>query len=349
MYEEMICGDGHLGAAADTRINTAGSATIAIEPDPRVPATAGTAEYVNETVSDIIGINELTDSIIMGILTGFNATEIQWYGSIPIALIPTRSVDWRWQHDGLWSETTQGYRKAPADKYVISSPNPGRHIAFRGVMRRVAGLWSLKRLALVSWGSFVELFGLPRTIVHVPDSWSNNTAKLEAILNGLRLMGSEGYGVLSDEVKTQLQGSQGTGGTDAHQRFMVWLDAQMSKGIMNQTLTLDTAEATGTLATAGVHDKIRLMVARKDLEYVSWVIRRDLVRPIVKYGIGPEAPLPLVTATLRDPAEELADLQVADKRLELAERARELGLPVDDVHVREVTGIPEVSGEQLAE
>ena len=108
---------------------------------------------------------------------------------------------------------------------------------------------------------------------------------------------------------------------------------EMSKAILGQTLTTDTAGATGTYAAARVHAQVRRDLVKADAQALAQTLREQLLRPLVGFNFGWEKPVPW----FRFRYEEEEDLRTLS---EVYRNLQEMGLPLDMEHVAERFGIP---------
>ncbi len=124
-----------------------------------------------------------------------------------------------------------------------------------------------------------------------------------------------------------------------YERLITYLDRQVSKAVLGQTLTTDQG-STGSLAQAKVHDEVRADLMRADARALAATLTRDLIRPLMALNM-PDAPTPQFTLLVEEPEDMDA---LADQIAKLVP----LGMPVPQAWVREKWGIPEaVEGEPI--
>ena len=107
----------------------------------------------------------------------------------------------------------------------------------------------------------------------------------------------------------------------------------MSKAVLGQTLTTDTSGSTGTYSAAKVHTSVRLDMAQADAQGSADTIRRDLLTPVVGYGLGWDVPVPVLRAVVEDPDAEDRMVDMLDKVV------NKLGLPVPAAEGYRLLGI----------
>ena len=90
----------------------------------------------------------------------------------------------------------------------------------------------------------------------------------------------------------------------------------------------------GNRALGEVHERVTLMIARRDAEVLAATLKRDLIAPMVRRQFGASAPVPAITFAT-DPGQ---DLDALAKRLDIAVRA---GVNVSQSDARQMLQIPD--------
>jgi phage gp29-like protein len=107
----------------------------------------------------------------------------------------------------------------------------------------------------------------------------------------------------------------------------------MSKAVLGQTLTTDTSGATGTYAAGQVHEEVRQDLVSADAADLAAVLRDQLIRPLVGFNFGWEAPLP----ALRFYRKKDEDLKLLS---ETYRNLAALGMPLTQEYLADRFGIP---------
>ena len=82
--------------------------------------------------------------------------------------------------------------------------------------------------------------------------------------------------------------------------FVEYLDAQVSKAVLGQTLTTEMPRSGGSRAAAQVHEGVRRDILNADAKRLAATLARDLVRPIVELNMGPQRQYPKIELGLPD-------------------------------------------------
>lgn len=347
MYDAFATTDPETIAAVEKRQNGVRNAKRTITPADESPTAAVIAEYVETVLKNLIGWDSAVLDLEAGNYNGFVALEIEWTKSIPIALHPTLNEDWRWQNGSrvladsyaeyvglLWRDRHGFWQPTPMDKFVINTPNARLPVERRGCMRATAGPWTTKQILQVVLDTYIELYGVPRTIIGVPDDWSNDDPRMLQLVENMSTMGTEGYSLLSKEIDIMSQGHQSSEHVP-HLPALERKDRQISKAINGTTITTDTTGATGTFAASAVQVETEYNMAERDLENITTALNRDLIRPIVYYGFGSDELCPALTLSVRNPLREKIELDLLDIA------TNKLGLRISTDHAYERTGYPE--------
>lgn len=354
MYRTMYTSDGHLRSVTGVRKLTGRRAALSIEPPDGMdedPLAITTTEYARQVTGELVGWDDLPYDLLEGMVSGFTALEIEWYGTVPIVLWPTQPTDWRWQSGSsatgaagsglLWRDSRGAWQPTPLDKFVLLSPDPSLQVARRGAMRACASSWTIKSIVRSVYGMYCERYGSPRQVVQVPDNKINDTAWIAKLREGIEDMGSLGYSILTEAVKIVQWADGGKGGVAPHSECITLMDREMSKAMLGTSSATDNTGTTGSLASLEVMERVRSDLAEADLSAVAAAINRDLMRPMIWYAFGPDYPVPVVSFKLRN-------MDVEERELARLEGAKRLGIDIPVSHARAALSIPEPGeGEEI--
>ena len=147
-----------------------------------------------------------------------------------------------------------------------------------------------KNLSLKDWLIYAEIFGMPvRVARYEPAATAEEKREL---LHMLESLGSNAVGLFSRAVELQvIDASRGATGAP-YERLIEFLNREMSKAWLGQTLTTDIAGQSGSVAASRVHEEVRRDILFDDLRKEARTIRRDLLAPMARMKFGPEAPAP---------------------------------------------------------
>lgn len=347
LYEEMEEKDAHLYAVANTRRLAVTGLNWSILSDTHIHNPANTAladaaaRYARDVLERIDNFDELLQHLALATGRNIAVGELVWdRNGDGVTLADVVPVDFtRLVFDEMdrlriltESEPFDGI-DPPPNKFIVHTPQCTNGHPSRGGLLRVTALTYLaKNLAFKDWMIYAEIFGMPVRIARYEPSATAEEKR--EMLTMLESLGSNAAGIFSRAVDLEIiEANRGTKGPP-YEKLIDFLNREMSKAWLGQTLTTDVTGASGTFAASRVHEQVRRDVLADDLRKEARTIRRDILTPLVRFEFGPDAPVPHFRRKLdrfRSP-KELADL------LDIA--VNELGVRVPEDWVRESLDIP---------
>jgi phage gp29-like protein len=227
----------------------------------------------------------------------------------------------------------------PPDKFVLYAPQAVSGHPMRGGLLRVTALAYLgKRFALKDWMIFAEVFGMPLRIARYEPSATPEEKR--ELLRMLESLGADAAGIFSKAVELELlEANRGTA-PPPYENICNFMNREMSKAWLGETLTVETAGVTGTFATAQIHNEVRLDLRQDDIMREGRVIRRDVLAPITRMQFGSGVPAPYFRRQF-DPPRDLRELAGV-----LSTAVNELGMRVPARWAHSALGVPEAVGEE---
>lgn len=199
----------------------------------------------------------------------------------------------------LIEDGSGGLRPLPAIKFITHHHAAKSGLPIRGGLAR-ACCWGylFKNFSVRDWAIFLEGYGHPMRIgkYHPGASVEDRETLLEAVAGiGVDRAAIIPDGMLIEFIKADVRAS-----SDLYERMADWVDAQVSKAILGQTLTAQVGSS-GSYAAASVHNEVREDIRDSDVLQVEQTLARDLVRPYVDLNFGPRALYPTVRLTVEQP------------------------------------------------
>jgi len=183
-----------------------------------------------------------------------------------------------------------------------------------------------KRNALAFWDEFAQLFGVP---VRVVKTSSRDSGEINAIKNMLENMGAAAWGLFPEGTELEfVENSKG----DAFNVFDKRIDRannEMSKGILGQTMTLDSGSS---LSQSETHLEVLHNLVEKDADMLRDIINDKLLPLMNAHGFGLErARFNWNNDTQYSPAEQLQMEQMllnAGYEIDADYFAQKYGVPI---------------------
>lgn len=341
LAEEMEERDPHYASVLGTRKRAASGLDHEIESGSEESQDIKIAEDVREMLSRN-DIGTLIEDMLDGLGKGYSCTEMVWETSAR-QWWPA-SFEWRdprfFQLDRVTGRKllllTDGNpfgEPLKPYKFLIHLPRIKSGLPIRGALARLAATsYMCKSWALSDWMTFAEIFGMPIRV----GKYHNNASPEEK--NTLRMavanIGSDAAAIMPDSMKIEFhEGGKGSGGNDLFERLCTFLDKQVSKGVIGQTMTADDGSSN---SQAQVHNEVRLDILAADAKQLEATINKQLIRPYVDLNYGIQKAYPKFKLPVPEP-EDIKSL------VDAVEKLVPLGLKVSQRHMRDKLVIPDPS------
>ena len=308
-----------------------------------VPASSSAEdEKIADAVREMIGQPEFVDDYLTDLLDalgkGYSVVETIWDRSAK-EWHPKR-YEWRDQRhfvidqrDGrtlrLKDSSIEGV-DLPPFKFSIHRPKLMSGLPIRaGLARLAAWAFLYKSYTLKDWMAFLEVYGMPLRV----GRYSRNAKDSEkrVLLTAVRNISSDAAAIIPKEMEIEFIEAKGGTGNAVFSAKAEYLDRQISKGVLGQTMTTDDGSSLGE---AAVHENVRHDIARADARQTAVTANRDLIRPFVDLNFGPRDKYP----TMVIPITENEDIKAL---VEAVTALVPLGLEVSMSKVRERIGFEE--------
>lgn len=303
LAEEMEEKDLHYLSVLGTRRRAVAQIEPTVEAASESADDVAAAELVREFLRRDTLQAELFD-MLDAIGKGYSVTEIIWdtEGS---RWWPAR-LEWRdprwFQFDRVDGRTLRllspdGTRDLFPGKYIVHQTTAKSGLPIRGgIARSVAWCFMFKSFSLKDWAVFLETYGQPLRLGRYHSGATS--AEREILLRAVSEIGADAAAIIPDSMQVEFITTQGAKGTDQYERHADWLDRQVSKAVLGQTLTTEVQG--GSLAAAKVHDGVRMDIMAADARALAATLNRDLIRPFVAFNLGPRQRYPRLLLSLPD-------------------------------------------------
>lgn len=283
---------------------------------------------------------ETVDELLDAIGKGYAVCEIMWRTTAKL-WSPDRieQRDPRWfvfdRTDGrtlrLIDEKAPLGLPLPPYKFIVHMPKLKSGLPIRGGLARlVAWSFMFKSYSVKDWLAFVEVFGMPLRLGKY--GLSATEEDIDTLVRAVANIGTDAAAVIPESMKIEfIEAAKSQNGHQVFQALADWIDSQVSKAVLGQTMTADNGSSQ---SQAQVHDEVRHDILRSDARQLAITINRDLVRPFIDLNWGPQKRYPVVTF----PVMEEEDLDLLSQALE---RLVPLGLEVEASVIRDKFNLPD--------
>ncbi|SMH35916.1 DUF935 domain-containing protein [Maritimibacter sp. HL-12] len=330
LAEEMEERDPHYASVLGMRKRAISGVTPTVKAASEDPQDEKIAKAVREHIAEHDGFSDLVEDALDALGKGFSAIEIVWGRSARLWW-PDR---FRYRPGHFFTfdrDTGEELRlrdvSAPVDglaldpfKWIVHRAKMKSGLAMRGGLARVVAFsWMCKAYDLKDWMAFVETYGLPlRLGRYGPEA----TAKdVQTLFTAVANIGTDAAAVLPRSMEIDFeQVSAGSVGERIFESLARFLDEQISKAVLGQTMTADNGSSN---SQAQVHNDVRLDLAQADARGVTGTLNRDLVRPFVDLNFGKQARYPHLAIDIEEPEDITALVNGVAKLVPLGLRVKQ--------------------------
>lgn len=343
LAEEMEERDWHYACVLGTRKRAVSGLPVTVEAASDSAQDKKLADAVRELVR-APAFGELLDDCLDALGKGYSAVEIVWDRS-GATWTPERYV-WRDPRFFRFDYATQSELllmtdeqlmgvPLPAYKFVTHRPRLKTGLTVRGGLARlVAAAYMCKSYTLTDWLAFAEVFGMPLRIGRYEPGATQ--ADINTLITAVANIGTDAAAILPKSMQIDFESLPRTsdGGDKVFMGLADWIDRQVSKAVLGQTLTTD-AQSTGLGSnTASVHNEVRTDIQIADARQLGNTLNRDLVRAFIDLNYGPQAHYPRMALQVIEPD----DVGTLAQALSLLVP---LGLRVGASTIRDKLGLPD--------
>jgi phage gp29-like protein len=323
----------HYASQLQTRRLAIESVDVTVSSD-KVPTKI--TDAVNELIDDD-GFREAKGNLPDGISKSYAVVEMMWeYERKRLRPVEYIARDQRFfQFDML---SLQQLRLAvdgsiegeelPEAKFLRHLPRTKLGLPLRrGMARPAAWAFLIQQFTLQDWAAFSEVYGMPLRLGKYPANASS--ADKRTLLRAVTSIANDAAAIVPEGMIIEFHEVNGANGAAVFGGLLDYLDKQISKLVVGQTMTSDNGSSLGQ---AKIHNEVRLDILRAECRQLAITINRDLIKPFVDLNFGPQEHYPLIELPVPDPEDVKA---LSDSLAQLVP----LGLRVSQNEIREKLGL----------
>jgi len=336
---EMEERDLHYAAVLGTRKRAITGITPIIVPGSNSAEDEKIAEAVRELIDQPEFVDDYETDLLDALGKGYSVVETIWDRSGK-EWFPAR-YEWRDQRHFVIDQRdgrTLRFKDAssiegvelPPFQFSIHRPKLASGLPIRaGLARLAAWAFLFKSYTLKDWMAFLEVYGMPLRVGKFGRGASMEDRRI--LLQAVRDISSDAAAIIPKEMEIEFIEAAGGSGNAVFSAKAEYLDRQISKGILGQTMTTDDGSS---LSQAAIHENVRHDIARADARQTSITANRDLIRPFVDLNFGPREKYP----TMVIPITENEDIEAL---VSAVTQLVPLGLEISMAKARERLGFEE--------
>lgn len=340
LAEEMEERDPHYASVLGTRKRAVSGLEPTVEAASEDRRDVELADAVRELVRRP-EFGEMVDDALDALGKGYAAVEILWDRSAREWWPDT----YRWRDPRFFTFDRENGRTLrlldetdsfngialPPYKFIVHMPRLKSGLPIRrGLARLVAAAYMCKAYGVTDWVAFAEVFGMPLRIGRYGQTATERD--IQTLINAVANLGTDAAAVLPDSMRIEFEepGSR-SDGAELFERLAEFLDKQVSKAVLGQTMTADDGSSR---SQAEVHDEVRGDILVADARQLANTLNRDLIRPFVDLNYGPQERYPRLLLPVPEPEDLKTLAEVLDKMVPL-------GLGVEAAWARDKFGVPD--------
>lgn len=343
LFEEMEEKDGHLLSILARRRLAVSGCDYEVRPFSEDKRDRAIADFVSNVIYGLPDFEDNLFDMLDAIGKGFSGLELLW--DVKDDKHAVRHIEWihpkrfTWAFAGaaapisprlITDESPMGMDPAPFKFIFHRHKTKSGHDTRQGVLRVCAWMYLFKNYSLKDWVAFAEVFGMPLRLGRYDPSASKEDK--DALVVAVKSLGSDAAGIISKSTEIEFIEAAGKSGKDAvYEALATFCNAEMSKAVLGHSAGADSTP--GKLGNEDMAVEVRDDLKKADCETAAKTIRRDLIRPLVGFNFGWDAPLPWFKLLYED----RADL---DKEAARYKTLVETGLAIGNDHMYEKFGIP---------
>ena len=346
MAEEMLERDLHFGSVVGTRVRALSGLDVEVTPASDDAADIKLADEI-KTIIEQDCFSELVDGQLDALCKGYSVNEIIWETSARQWM----PVEFPWRDPRFFNlDRTTGKElllitddnaigePLAAFKFCVHQPRLKMGLPIRGALARLAAVAYLcKGVALADWVTFAEIFGMP---IRVGKYGRNATPTEKASLrNAVANLGSDASAIMPENMAIEfIEANRGAGGEVLYEKLCEYLDKQISKGVLGQTMTTDDGSSQ---SQANVHNDVRIDILQSDIKQLEATLKRDIVKPYIDLNYGPQKRYPTISF-------QIVEAEDINLLVDAVDKLVRIGFKVPAAVMHEKTGIREAkAGEDV--
>ena len=346
LYDE-VARDPHAGSVLQTRYLALTAKEWSVIPAETVRSQGGqTTTSKEQKIADFVtdaleGMNfeQAVTELLQAILYGFYVGEVVWKkddDKIKIKKIrakhPRRFVfDYDRALKLLTPENMIEGVHVPNHKFLVFTYGSSDNPYGQGLGQKLWWPVWFKKNGIKFWLVFLEKFGMPTAIGKYPPGTLED--KQDDLLAAIDSIQTETGVAIPDTMAVDLL-EAARGGTASYEGLCEYMDRQISKAVLGQTLTTEVGSA-GSYAASQTHEGVRQDILKADATLFCEMLNETIIPWLVDYNF----PNVLVYPRFEIRTEEEKDLKPLAERDKIL--VSDIGLQVGKQYFYDAYGIPE--------
>ena len=189
----------------------------------------------------------------------------------------------------LRDELTSELHPLIQNKFIIHEPHliSGTQIA-GGLALPALFYFMLKSYDVTNWAAFIDRYGFPIRLGKYSRKATQDDIK--TLRRAIASIGADFGAVIPEGATIEIiESKTSSENTDAYQKMATWIDKQISKLVLGQTMTTDDGSSR---AQGEIHEEVRQDIAAADALSIADTLNSSLVVPYVNFNFGEQGRYP---------------------------------------------------------
>jgi len=178
----------------------------------------------------------------------------------------------------------------PAKFIVLTFGSTQANPYGKGLCLKSYWYYWFKKHNLKFWAIYNERFGAPAVVGKYGPGTSE--AERERLLEVIEALQSDTGVTLPESMALEFLEARRSGDGRTYRDFADWCNDEISKVVLGATLVASEGRRSGSLALGEVHQRVRSEYIEADAKILMEAINRQLIPWLVRFNLGPGAPLP---------------------------------------------------------
>jgi len=197
-----------------------------------------------------------------------------------------------------------------------------------------------KKNAVKFWMIFSDKFGMPTAVGKYP-AGMEDPAQINKLVDAITAIQTDSAVAIPDSMIIELLESARTGTMNTYESLCTFMNAEISKVLLGQTLTTEMSQKGGSYAASKTHNDVREDYVKADADSLCECQNNSLIKWIVDYNFPAVTQYPKVWIRTEPEADLLTQAQ-RDKILAVDIK----GLKIPTRYFYETYAIPEPEGDE---
>jgi phage gp29-like protein len=283
---EKLKKDGHASSVLQKRKMAVVAYEWEVDPATDDAADVKAADGIREILKTL-KIAKLTMGLLEATLMGFAVAEIEWCPEtwLPIKFHKRDQRRFLFDVEGhlrlITPEDRQKGIILPDRKFIVHSFGSETDDPYGlGLGSLLFWLVFFKQRDIRFWARFAEKFGSPTVLGKYPDHMQKD--QQQVFLDALNSASQETAIIAPLGSEVELMQAAASGSIDTYEKLARYMDEEMSKAVLGETLTTSVGE-TGSYAAAKTHNGVRLELVKADADLLSDTLNESLLTWLTEF------------------------------------------------------------------